>query len=131
MRDYVSPIFGAFRRPISPWAPHMQWLRVPWSTKLPLSASERQSGWVLGDAAPELRVLLRKHTINLPHDPLGPLDRSGDQRFGPDVCDIRGGIAQSAAEVHALASRHPYQALRTSSGTRADQIGRASCRDRV
>jgi hypothetical protein len=32
--------------------PHMHWLWVPPTINVPLSASERQSGWVLGDAAP-------------------------------------------------------------------------------
>ena len=48
MRDDISPIVGTFsRRPLSV-EPHLQWLRVPPTMNVPLLASERQSGWVLG-----------------------------------------------------------------------------------
>ena len=56
MRDDISPIVSA--------EPHLHWLRVPPTTIVPRSASERQSGGGLGDAAPELRVLFSKQDIN-------------------------------------------------------------------
>ena len=51
-----SPIVGAFfRRPFSV-EPHMHWLWVPLAINLPLSACERQSGWVLARGPSEKSV---------------------------------------------------------------------------
>jgi hypothetical protein len=75
----------AASRPSLSATPQMHRLRLPPTTIVPLSASERQSGVVLAAMTTQKceRILFWKNVINLTYDPLGPLDYRRNQRFGP------------------------------------------------
>src|ERR1039458_57339 len=105
MRDDISPIVGAFsRRPISV-EPHLHWLRAPPTINVPLSASERQSGWVLGDAAPELRSSSETR-YQFPHDL---------------CCSLYGGVMAAAVGSSLAIKLSPKEAFLNSTATRGGE----------
>src|ERR1019366_8542879 len=104
MRDDISPIVGASPGVLSV-EPLMHWLRVRPAMNVPLSASERQSGWVLGDAAPELRSSSETR-YQFPHDL---------------CCSLYGSVMAAAVGSSLAIKLSPKEAFLNSTATRSSE----------
>src|ERR1035438_2030852 len=109
MRDDISSTVGVFSRRALSVEPHLHWLRAPPTINVPLSASERQSGWVLGDAAPELRSSSETR-YQFPHDL---------------CCSLYGSVMAAAVGSSLAIKLSPKEAFRNSTATRSRETGLA------